>query len=49
MTGRLVTDAQGYAALNGAQAGAIDEGTADWFVLDTSWSRGASPTTRAPT
>ena len=34
MTGRLVTDAQGYAALNGAQAGAIDEGTADWFALD---------------
>ncbi|HEU0023663.1 MAG TPA: M36 family metallopeptidase [Thermoleophilaceae bacterium] len=34
LTGRLVTDAQGYGALNGAQAGAIDEGTADWYALD---------------
>ena len=34
LTNRLVTDAQGYGALNGAQAGAIDEGTADWYALD---------------
>ena len=34
LTNRLVTDAQGYGALNGPQAGAIDEGTADWYALD---------------
>ena len=34
LTNRLVTDPQGYGALNGAQAGAIDEGTADWYALD---------------
>jgi hypothetical protein len=34
LTNRLVTDANGWGALNGAQAGAIDEGTADWYALD---------------
>jgi hypothetical protein len=34
LEGRLVTDDAGFVALNGAQAGAIDEGTADWYALD---------------
>ena len=43
LTGRLVTDAQGYGALNGAQAGAIDEGTADWYALDYLVEQGLFP------
>ena len=34
MTNRLVTDAGGFPALNGAQPGAMDEGFADWYALD---------------
>ena len=31
---RLVTDAQGYGALDGAQAGAVSEGTSDFYAMD---------------
>ena len=34
MTGRLVTDAQGFSATDTAQASAIDEGTSDFYALD---------------
>ena len=34
MTERLVTDAQGFGALIGAQPGAIAEGTSDWYAMD---------------
>lgn len=40
MNNRLVTDAAGFGALNGAQAGAIDEGTSDWYALDYLVERG---------
>ena len=43
LTNRLVTDAQGFGALNGAQAGAIDEGTADWYALDFLVGNGDDP------
>ena len=43
LTNRLVTDAQGYGALNGPQAGAIDEGTADWYALDYLVGDGSTP------
>ncbi len=43
LNNRLVTDAQGYGALNGAQAGAIDEGTADWYALDYLVGDGTNP------
>ena len=43
LTNRLVTDAQGFGALNGAQAGAIDEGTADWYALDYLVGDGTNP------
>ncbi len=43
LTNRLVTDAQGFGALNGAQAGAIDEGTADWYALDYLVGDGSEP------
>ena len=31
---RLVTDAQGFGALIGAQPGAIAEGTSDYYAMD---------------
>jgi extracellular elastinolytic metalloproteinase len=34
MTNRLVTDAGGFPAMNGAQPGGMDEGIADWYALD---------------
>ena len=34
LSGRLVTDAQGFGALDGAQAGAIGEGTSDFYAMD---------------
>ena len=43
LNNRLVTDAVGYGALNGPQAGAIDEGTADWFALDYLVGDGTTP------
>ena len=43
LTNRLVTDPLGYGALNGAQAGAIDEGTADWYALDYLVDQGLFP------
>ena len=43
LTSRLVTDAAGYGALSGAQAGAIDEGTADWYALDYLVGDGTTP------
>ena len=46
LNNRLVTDAQGFGALNGAQAGAIDEGTADWYALDYLVGDGTIPTCR---
>ena len=34
LSNRLVTDAQGFGALNTEQAGAIGEGTSDFYALD---------------
>ena len=34
LSNRLVTDAQGFGALSTAQAGAIGEGTSDFYALD---------------
>jgi hypothetical protein len=43
LTNRLVTDVAGWGALNGPQAEAIDEGTADWYALDHLVERGDVP------
>ena len=48
MTNRLVTDAAGMSALNGAQSGAMDEGFADWYALDLLNLQGFRPDTAAP-
>jgi hypothetical protein len=40
LSGRLVTDAQGFGALDTAQAGAIGEGTSDFYALDYMESAG---------
>jgi extracellular elastinolytic metalloproteinase len=34
LVGRTIVDAGGFQAVGGAQAGAINEGTADWYALD---------------
>jgi extracellular elastinolytic metalloproteinase len=34
LVGRTITDAGGFQAVGGAQGGAINEGTADWYALD---------------
>ena len=46
MTNRLVTLADGSPGMNGYQAGAMDEGLADWYALDRSTRRASSPTPR---
>ena len=48
MTNRLVTDAGGMPALNGPQAGAMDEGFADWYAFDMLNGRGLEPDSAAP-
>ncbi|MBA3262092.1 MAG: M36 family metallopeptidase [Thermoleophilaceae bacterium] len=48
MTNRLVTDAAGFPGLNGDQAGAMDEGFADWYALDLLNGEGFEPDTAAP-
>jgi extracellular elastinolytic metalloproteinase len=48
MTNRLVTDAGGYPALNGAQPAAMDEGLADFFALDFLVAQGLEPDTAVP-
>ena len=48
MTNRLVTDAGGFPALNGAQPGAMDEGFADWYALDFLTAQGFETDTAAP-
>ncbi len=48
MTNRLVTDAAGMPALNGWQAGAMDEGFADWYASDLLDAQGLQPDTAAP-
>ena len=40
LSNRLVTDAQGFGALNTEQAGAIGEGTSDFYALDYLVGRG---------
>ena len=40
LSNRLVTDAQGFGALNTEQAGAIGEGTSDFYALDYLVARG---------
>ena len=34
LVGRTITDAGGFQAVGGAQSGAINEGTADWYAMD---------------
>ena len=48
LTNRLVTDAGGMPALNGPQAGAMDEGFADWYAFDMLNGRGLEPDSAAP-
>lgn len=48
MIHRLVTDAQGYAAVSTAQAGAIDEGLADFYALDHLVQEGKQPDEPGP-
>jgi hypothetical protein len=48
MTNRLVTDAAGVPAMNGVQAGAMDEGLADFYALDYLVSHGLETDTAAP-
>ena len=48
LTNRLVTDAGGFPALNGAQPGAMDEGFADWYALDFLTAQGFETDTAAP-
>jgi hypothetical protein len=48
MTNRLVTDAGGYPAMNYDQAGAMDEGIADFYALDFLVSQGLEVDTAAP-
>jgi hypothetical protein len=44
---RLVTDAQGYGALDGAQAGALSEGTSDFYAMDYLVGSGVVPDSTA--
>jgi hypothetical protein len=48
LTNRLVTDAAGFPALNGAQPGAMDEGFADWYAVDMLNAEGFEPDTATP-
>jgi extracellular elastinolytic metalloproteinase len=48
LTNRLVTDAAGFPALNGAQPGAMDEGFADWYALDALNGQGFEPDSPTP-
>jgi extracellular elastinolytic metalloproteinase len=48
MTNRLVTDAGGFPAMNGIQAGAMDEGIADFYAFDYLVSHGLETDTAAP-
>ena len=48
MTNRLVTDAAGMPALGGPQAGAMDEGFADWYALDFLNAQGLKPDSPTP-
>jgi hypothetical protein len=48
MNNRLVTDAAGFPALNGPQPGAMDEGFADWYAIDTLNAQGFEPDSATP-
>ena len=48
MTNRLVTLADGSPGMNGYQAGAMDEGLADWYALDRLNAQGLEPDGAAP-
>jgi extracellular elastinolytic metalloproteinase len=48
LTNRLVTDADGFGALNGPQPGALDEGLADWYAVDFLNASGFEPDSPAP-
>ena len=47
LNNRLVTDAQGFGALDGAQGGAIDEAHADWYAMDFLEEEALRPDTAA--
>jgi hypothetical protein len=47
LSNRLVTDAQGFGALDNAQAGAMGEAWSDWYALDFLNAQGLMPDTAA--
>ena len=47
LSSRLVTDANGFQALNSAQAGAMGEGWSDWYAMDYLVRGGLAPNTGA--
>ena len=48
LVGRTITDAGGFQAVGGAQSGAINEGTADWYAMDYLVGAGLEPDSGTP-